>query len=154
MEITLNVNHNIHKVLVESDEMLLDTLRKLGYKSVKKGCDTTTCGICSVSIDDELIPSCSYFSYRAEGKKILTVEGLKEDARKIGEALTAEGVEQCGYCSPSLVIAIHTMLKQYENPSDEEIKHYLVGNLCRCSGYEGHNRAIKHYMEVRHDGSK
>lgn len=154
MEIVLNINHNTHKVLVDADEMLLDTLRKLGYKSVKKGCDTTTCGVCTVSIDRNLVPSCSYLSYRAQGKEILTVEGLEEEARKIGEALTDEGVEQCGYCSPSLVVSIHTMLEELKDPSKDEMKHYLAGNMCRCSGFEGQHRAIKNYMEVKSDGSQ
>jgi carbon-monoxide dehydrogenase small subunit len=149
MEVVLNVNNNVHHVLVDPDEMLLDTLRRLGYKSVKKGCDTTSCGICSVSIDNQLVPSCSYLTYRAQGKIILTVEGIPEQARKIAECLTTEGVEQCGHCSPSLVMAIYTMLIENESPTDEEIKHYLAGNMCRCSGYEGQSRAIHKYLEVR-----
>jgi carbon-monoxide dehydrogenase small subunit len=149
MEVRLTINHNVHNVLIDSDEMLLDTLRRLGYKSVKKGCETTTCGICSVSIDDQLVPSCSYLSYRAVGKEVLTVEGIADDARKIAECLTAEGVEQCGHCSPSLVMAIHTMFKENSNPTEDEIRHYLAGNMCRCSGFEGQHRAIRKYMEVR-----
>lgn len=149
MEVTLTINHNIHHVLIEPDEMLLDTLRRLGYKSVKKGCDTTSCGVCSVSIDDQLVPSCSYLTFRAQGKTILTVEGIPEEARRIAECLTDEGVEQCGHCSPSLVMAIHTMLKANPDPSEEEMRHYLAGNMCRCSGFEGQHRAIRKYLEVR-----
>ncbi len=154
MEIILKVNQKEHHVIVDPDEMLLDTLRRLGYKSVKRGCDTSNCGICSVSIDHKLVPSCSYLSVRAQGKEILTVEGLEEEARLIGESLTAEGVEQCGYCSPSLVVAIHTMLEELKNPDKDEIKHYLAGNMCRCSGFEGHHRAIKHHMEVNLNGGQ
>lgn len=149
MEVTLNINHNSHKVLIEPDEMLLDTLRRLGYKSVKRGCDTTSCGVCSVAIDGKLIPSCSYLTFRAQGKCVLTVEGIPDEARKIAECLTDEGVEQCGHCSPSLVMAIHTLLLEIPNPTEEEVKHYLAGNMCRCSGYEGQHRAIQKYLEVK-----
>lgn len=149
MEVTLNINATQHQVLIDPDEMLLDTLRKLGYKSVKKGCETTSCGVCSVAIDDLLVPSCSYLTYRAVGKTILTVEGIPDEARKIAECLTSEGVEQCGNCSPSLVMAIHTLFIDNPSPTEEEMKHYLVGNMCRCSGFEGQHRALKKYMEVK-----
>lgn len=149
MEVMLHVNHNRHRVLVRPDEMLLDTLRRLGYKSVKRGCDTTTCGICSVAIDGQLVPSCSYLAVRAQGKHVLTVEGIPDEARRIAEVLTAEGVEQCGHCSPSLVMAIHTLLAENPHPTEEELHHYLAGNLCRCSGYEGQHRALRKYLEVK-----
>jgi len=154
MEVILNINDKEHKITIDSDEMLLTTLRNLGYKSVKKGCDTTSCGVCSISIDSKLFPSCSYLTYRAVGKKILTVEGIEKEAREIGKYLTGEGVEQCGYCSPSLVMAIYTMVNELDNPSEKEIKQYLSGNMCRCSGFEGQHRAIRNYMEVRSNDSK
>jgi len=149
VEITLNINHSMHHVLIRPDEFLLDTLRNMGIKSVKKGCDTSSCGICAVSVDNKLVRSCAYYSIRAEGKEILTVEGIREEASLIAEFLTGEGVEQCGYCSPGLVMAIYTMKHELDEPDIESIKHYLAGNLCRCSGYEGQHRAIMKYLEVK-----
>ena len=149
MEIMLTINKQKRKLLVETDEFLLETLRKAGIKSVKRGCDTTSCGMCSISIDNKLVNSCSYYSIRAIGKEILTVEGIPEEAGLIADFITAEGAEQCGFCSPGLVMAIYTMKNELEEFSLDNIKHYLAGNFCRCSGYEGQHRAILKYLEVK-----
>jgi carbon-monoxide dehydrogenase small subunit len=149
MEIMLTINKQKRKLLVESDEFLLDTLRKAGIKSVKRGCDTTSCGMCSISVDNKLVSSCSYYTIRAIGKEILTVEGIPEEAGLIADFITAEGAEQCGFCSPGLVMAIYTMKNELEEFSLDNIKHYLAGNFCRCSGYEGQHRAILKYLEVK-----
>lgn len=148
MEVKLNINGQDYHYATEPDEYLLDTLRTLGFKSVKRGCDTTSCGVCSVLIDDNLVPSCSYLTARAHKKAIVTVEGIQEDARKIAEYITAEGVDQCGFCSPGHVMAIYSLLKSERPYTIDEIKHYMAGNLCRCSGYEGQHRAIKKMLEV------
>ncbi len=149
MEICLNVNGNKHHLMIEADEMLLDVLRRIGYLSVKRGCDTGSCGICSVLVDKKLMSSCSLYAYRVQEMEIVTVEGIEERAREIGEFIANEGADQCGYCSPSLVMAIYAMTQELENPSEEDIKHYLAGNLCRCSGYEGQHRAIRKYLGVK-----
>jgi len=148
MEITMSINGTSYKTSIDSNELLVDTLRRLGFKSVKRGCDTTSCGICSVLVDGKLVPSCSFYSLRAEGKEILTVEGIQEEAREIGHYLTAEGAEQCGFCSPGLVMAVYAMQLELTAPSLEEVKHYLAGNMCRCSGFEGQHRGIMKYLEV------
>lgn len=148
MKITLEVNGTAYETLVEVDEMLLDTLRRLGFKSVKRGCGTTSCGICSVIVDGQLVPSCSYYSFRADGKTVLTVEGIEEEARLIGRYITAEGAEQCGFCSPGLVMAVYAMKNEIDRPSLEAVKHYLAGNMCRCSGFQGQHRGILKYLEV------
>lgn len=149
MEIMLTINRQKRKLLIEPDEYLLDTLRKAGIKSVKRGCDTTSCGMCSISVDNKLVNSCSYYSIRAIGKEILTVEGIQEEASLIADFITAEGAEQCGFCSPGLVMAIYAMKNDLKEYSLESIKHYLAGNFCRCSGYEGQHRAILKYLEVK-----
>lgn len=148
MEVKLKINGVSYNYLAEVDEYLLDTLRKLGFKSVKRGCDTTSCGVCSVIVDEVLVPSCSYLTVRADKKSILTVEGIQKEAREIAKFITAEGVEQCGFCSPGHVMAIHALKRDLHNPTMEDIKHYLAGNMCRCSGYEGQHRAIKKMLEV------
>lgn len=148
MKVELNINNLNREIEIDPDQMLLDVLRKLGFLSVRKGCDTGSCGVCTVLMDDKPIPSCSVYAAKAEGHKITTIEGVLNEAKEIGEFLTDEGVVQCGYCSPGFVLTVLAMKKEFENPTEEDIKHYLVGNLCRCTGYVGHLRAIKKYLEV------
>lgn len=148
MKINLKIN-NMDRVLeVEPGEMLVEVLRRYGFTSVRKGCDTGSCGICTVLLDGEPIPSCSTLAVKVEGRQVTTVEGVKDEVEEIGKFLTAEGVEQCGYCSPGFVLTVIAMKNQLKNPTEEEMKHFLVGNLCRCSGYVGHLRALKKYLEV------
>lgn len=149
MEVNLRINGTHYKFAADPDEVLVDTLRKLGYKSVKRGCDLTSCGVCSIALDNKLVPSCSYLTVRAHNKSITTVEGIQEEARVIAGFITAEGVEQCGFCSPGHVMAIYCMKNELVNPTMEDVKHYLAGNMCRCSGFEGQHRALKKYLEVK-----
>lgn len=86
---------------------------------------------------------------RAEGKEIITLEGLQEEAVNFGRFLAKEGAEQCGYCSPGFIMNVIAMMRELKDPSIEEIKEYLAGNLCRCSGYEGQMRAIRNYMKEK-----
>jgi len=149
MKVNLDINNRIYKTYIDADEALLSVLRKLGYKSVKKGCDTGACGVCSVLIDGKPTLSCQLLAARAEGHKITTVEGLGKDADEIVDAIVSEGADQCGYCGPSLVLTTYAMKKELKDPTIEKIKHYLAGNLCRCSGFEGQLRGIKRYMGVK-----
>lgn len=148
MEVTLIINGDHFGFSAEPDEVLLDTLRKLGFKSVKRGCDTTSCGMCHITVDGQLVPSCSYLTVRANRKKIVTVEGVQEKVRAIAEFMTAEGVEQCGYCSPGHMMSLIALFEENPKPTMDEVKHYLAGNMCRCSGFEGQHRAITAYLEV------
>lgn len=148
MIIKVNIN-GVNKTLdIEPHEFLIDVLRRNGYLSVKRGCDTGVCGVCTVLIEGEPTLSCSFLAARADGKKILTIEGVQEQAKEVGSYLVTEGVDQCGYCSPGLILTTIAMKSQLEKPSEEAIKHYLAGNLCRCTGYVGQLRAIKKYMGV------
>lgn len=148
MEIKLNIN-GIDKIIdVKPHEFLVEVLRDNGYLGVKKGCETGNCGLCTILIDDQPILSCSYLAVRAVGKKIETIEGLQEEATEIGTHLVDEGVDQCGYCSPGLVMNIIGMRRELENPTPEEARHYLTNNLCRCTGYVGQYRAIKRILGV------
>lgn len=148
MRITLIINGYKRNVDVAPDEYLLDTLRGLNYLSVKRGCDSTSCGVCTVLLDGEPVPSCSYLSVKADGHKITTVEGIQKEAEKLADLLGKEGADQCGYCNPALAVTVYAMKKTLVNPSDEEIRRYLVGNLCRCTGYVNQHKAIKAYLEV------
>ncbi len=148
MKVKLNVNGKNYNLNIEPDESLLDSLRNIGIYSVRKGCDTGVCGVCTVLLDEKPILSCSYLTVRAAGHKIITVEGLGEKADEIVDLIVSEGADQCGYCGPALVLTSYQMKKDLINPTIDKINHYLAGNLCRCSGYEGQLRGIKKYMGV------
>lgn len=146
MNITLNINKKKVTLDVRADEFLLDALRKAGYLSVQRGCDTSSCGLCAIWINEEIILSCTYLAVRAEGKEITTLEGVSEEAKAFTDFLADEGADQCGYCAPGFIMTVLAMKKELDNPTEEEIYHYLNGNLCRCTGYKGQIRAIKRYL--------
>ena len=148
MIIELNVNNKNHIASVDCDTTLYNVLRDLGYKSVKCGRTTSNCGLCTVWMDNVPVLSCSVLALRCEGKKITTLEGISESQRKFGELLTEEGREQCGFCSPGFIMNVLSLKKTIKNPTDEEIEDYLMGNLCRCTGYASQMRAIKKYLEI------
>ena len=131
---------------VKPGEYLLDSLRNYGVKSVHKGCDGTSCGACTVLVDGKPILSCGYLTARAEGKEVTTVEGIQEEAAKLSEFFSKEGADQCGFCNPGLALLVHSLKATNPHPSDEEIKKYVVGNLCRCTGYQSQVNAIKAYL--------
>ena len=149
MLITMNVNGKKVDIDVSYDEYLVDTLRRIGNLSVKRGCDTGCCGLCSIWIDEKPTLSCSTLSVRANKKNITTIEGLQKEASEFAQILVNEGAEQCGFCSPGFIMTVLAMKKELENPTEEQIIHYLTGNLCRCTGYMGQLRAIKTYMGVK-----
>ena len=149
MLITMNVNGKKVDIDVSYDEYLVDTLRRIGNLSVKRGWDTGCCGLCSIWIDEKPTLSCSTLSIRANKKNITTIEGLQKEASEFAQILVNEGAEQCGFCSPGFIMTVLAMKKELENPTEEEIIHYLTGNLCRCTGYMGQLRAIKTYMGVK-----
>ncbi|WP_409015994.1 (2Fe-2S)-binding protein [Anaerostipes caccae] len=149
MEVKFQLNGKPAAADIEPDCMLLDLLRDMGCYSVKRGCDTTNCGLCTVLVDGKPSLSCAMPAARAEGKEIVTLEGLQEDAEDFGRFLAKEGAEQCGYCSPGFIMNVIAMMRELKDPSIEEIKEYLAGNLCRCSGYEGQMRAIQNYMKEK-----
>lgn len=149
MLVELKINGKKYKIDIEPDEFLVDTLRKVGNLSVKRGCDTGCCGLCSIWIDKKPTLSCATLTVRALNKEITTIEGLEKEADEFARILIAEGAEQCGFCSPGFIMTVLAMKNELENPSEEEIKHYLTGNLCRCTGYMGQLRAIKTYMGVK-----
>jgi len=148
MQITLTINNKLVTWDVEKDEFLADTLRAHGLLSVKKACETSCCGLCTVWMDEKSVLSCTILSIRANGKKITTIEGVPREAEEFARVLTAEGSEQCGFCSPGFIMNVLAMKNELVNPSEEEIIHYLTGNLCRCTGYMGQLRAVKTFLGV------
>ncbi|SNS41414.1 carbon-monoxide dehydrogenase small subunit [Anaerovirgula multivorans] len=148
MKIEATINNKKIQMEVANDEFLVDALRRYGYSSVKRGCDTGCCGLCTVWINERPTLSCSTLAPTVQGKQITTIEGLQEEAKEFASFLVKEGAEQCGFCSPGFVMTVLAMKRELEKPTEEEIQHYLVGNLCRCTGYAGQLRAIKKYLEV------
>ena len=149
MNIQVKINGKMVKSEVEADLLLIDYLRDNGCLSVKRGCETANCGLCTVLMNGKPVLSCSVLACRADGSEILTLEGLQEEATDFGTFLANQGAEQCGFCNPGLIMNVIAMLRENPNPKDDEIKEYLAGNLCRCSGYEGQLRAIKNFLEER-----
>lgn len=132
---------------VNPNEYLAQTLRKHGVKSVRVGCNESTCGSCTLLVDEKPVMSCSILTASVEGKHITTVEGIQEEAAKISSCFSKEGADQCGFCNTGLALVIHSLKREYKNPTDEEIKNYIVGNLCRCSGLQSQLNAIKAFLK-------
>lgn len=149
MEIKINLNGKDICKNIEPNMLLIDLVRSLGCVSVKRGCDTSNCGLCTVFVDEQPILSCSVLAARVDGHKIVTLEGLQKEASEFAEFIAEQGAEQCGFCNPGLMMNAIALLKENPQPSDEEIIAYLAGNLCRCSGYEGQLRGIKAYLEFQ-----
>ena len=149
MEITLTLNGKKITASVEPDMLLIDFVRSRGCYSVKRGCETANCGLCTVLMDDVPVLSCSVLAARASGHKIQTLEGLQEEAEEFVGFIADQGAEQCGFCNPGFVMNTIALLRENSDPTDDEIRAFLVGNLCRCSGYDGQLRGIRNYLNSR-----
>ena len=149
MQIKLNLNGKPVAADIEADKLLIDFVREHGCYSVKRGCETSNCGLCTVLMDGVPVLSCSTLVARASGHNIQTLEGLQEEAADFTEFIANQGAEQCGFCNPGLVMNTIALLRENPDPSDEEIKEYLAGNLCRCSGYEGQLRGIRDFLNYK-----
>ena len=151
MKIQFRLNGNSVDAEIEADTLLLDLLREKGCYSVKRGCETANCGLCTVWLDEKPVLSCSMLAARVDGRSVMTLECLQEEAEEFGRFLAGEGAEQCGFCSPGFIMNVLAMERELKDPSEEEIKEYLAGNLCRCTGYMGQLRAVHKYLH-RKDG--
>ena len=146
MQIKLWINDKEFNDDISPDTILLDYIRFKGYLSVKRGCETSNCGLCTVMLEGKPILSCSTLTVRANGLHVKTIEGLQKEAEEFGGFLADEGAEQCGFCSPGFIMNVLSMKNELQNPTEHEIKKYLEGNLCRCTGYMGQLRAIKKFL--------
>ena len=138
MRIAFRVNGNPCETDVWEGESLLYVLReRLGYPGSKNACEQGECGSCSVLLDGRLACSCLVLAAQADGHEVVTVEGLAQDGRlhRVQDAFVAAGAVQCGFCTPGLVVAAADLLERTPDPSDDEIREALSGNLCRCTGY-------------------
>ncbi|MDD7741069.1 MAG: (2Fe-2S)-binding protein [Fusicatenibacter sp.] len=151
MQIELWVNEKKISADIEPDLLLIDFLRKQGCKSVKRGCETANCGLCTVFLDDKPVLSCGVLAARAAGHRVVTLEGLQDEAQEFGAYIADQGAEQCGFCNPGLMMNAIAMFRENPDPTEEEILEYLSGNLCRCSGYEGQMRGIQSYLAYKRE---
>ena len=149
MEIKFWLNGKKIQAEIQADTLLLDRLREKECYSVKRGCETANCGLCTVLLEEKPVLSCSMLAVRAEEKHVVTLEGLQEKAEELGGFLAGEGAEQCGFCNPGFMMNIFAMEKELNDPTEEEINEYLAGNLCRCSGFMGQTRSILKYLEYK-----
>ena len=146
MEVTLTLNGKRITRSVDADMALLDFVRNEGCYSVKRGCDTSNCGLCTVFLDDKPVLSCPVLVARADGHRVTTMEGLQKEAAEFGAFIADQGAEQCGFCNPGMIMNALALFRENPEPSEDEIKEYLAGNLCRCSGYEGQLRGIQNFI--------
>ncbi len=152
MEIKIILNGKAVTDSIDADSVLIDFLRKHGCYSVKRGCDTSNCGLCTVLMDGKPVLSCSMLTARADGHKIHTLEGLQEEASDFIGFIADQGADQCGFCNPGFVMNTIALLRENPDPTDDEIRAFLAGNLCRCSGYDGQLRGIRKYLDSKKNG--
>lgn len=149
MDISIKLNGRSIKCDIDPDMLLIDLVREHGCYSVKRGCETSNCGLCTVLMDGKPVLSCSMLAARADGHEVYTLEGLQEEANEFAGFIADQGTEQCGFCNPGYVMNMVALLRENPNPTDDEILHYLAGNLCRCSGYEGQLRGFRAYLDYK-----
>jgi carbon-monoxide dehydrogenase small subunit len=151
-ELTLQVNGRPQRLEVEDADTLLEALRdQLKLWSVREGCGVGACGTCTVLLNGKPVSSCLLLARRVEGWEILTVEGLSANGRldAVQEAFIEQRALQCGYCTPGFILSVKALLDENPSPSDEEVREFLCGNLCRCAGYADILRAVRAAQERR-----
>lgn len=138
MEISVNINGTPQTHDVEPRQLLVDFVRSTaGLTGTHIGCDTTSCGVCTVLLDGSPVKACTVFAAQADGHDVTTVEGLKSsgELHAIQKAFTAQHGLQCGFCTPAMMLVGAAFIEENDNPSDEEVRWAISGNLCRCTGY-------------------
>jgi carbon-monoxide dehydrogenase small subunit len=155
--VSAKVNGDAVQYVCPADESLLDVLRnRLNLTGVKEGCGTGDCGACSITLDGRLVCACLVLGAEAEGREIGTVEGLSEGGQlhPLQEAFIEKAALQCGICTPGFLVAAKSLLERNPNPSEEEIRYALAGNLCRCTGYDKIVRAVQSAAKMMRRGKK
>lgn len=149
-EITVEVNGKKYTRDVEPRTLLVHFIRDiLGLTGTNIGCETSLCGACTVIVDGQSVKSCTQFAVQADGSSIMTIEGLASNGQlhPIQEGFWEKHGLQCGYCTPGMIMAVYDLLQNNPHPSEEEIRHGLEGNLCRCTGYHNIVKAVQYAAE-------
>ncbi len=149
VEKTFNINGESKRIFIKPNETLLRVIReKLGLTGTKIGCENGDCGACTILINDIPYKSCMILAIELDEKdKITTIEGIEDE--KIKNAFIEEEGFQCGFCTSGFIVNVYSLLKKYKDPDDEIIKEYLESNLCRCTGYDGIEKAVKRAIKER-----
>ncbi len=145
IHVTTKINGDDTQFLCEADETLLDVLRdRLGLTGAKEGCGSGDCGACSVTVDGRLVCSCLMLGAEAEGREVRTIEGMADGDKlhPLQEKFIDMAALQCGICTPGILVAAKALLEKNPDPSEEEVRYWLAGNLCRCTGYDKIIRAV------------
>ncbi|SFN36373.1 carbon-monoxide dehydrogenase small subunit [Roseovarius lutimaris] len=145
IHVTTSINGDATEFLCEAEDTLLDVLRdRLGMTGSKEGCGTGDCGACSVTVDGRLVCSCLMLGAEAEGREVTTIEGMATGDRlhPLQEKFIEMAALQCGICTPGILVAAKSLLEKNPDPSEEEVRYWLAGNLCRCTGYDKIIRAV------------
>ena len=145
IHVSTKINGDATEFLCEPDETLLDVLRdRLSLTGAKEGCGTGDCGACSVTVDGRLICSCLMLGAEAEGREVTTIEGMAdgETLHPLQQKFLEHAALQCGICTPGILVAAKSLLEQNADPTETEVRYWLAGNLCRCTGYDKIIRAV------------
>lgn len=137
--ISFTLNGRLQEIEVEPQELLLDVVRdRLGLTGAKRSCDVQVCGACTLLMDGRPVSACTTLAFEARGRSVLTIEGLAENGKlhPLQEAFIEHGGFQCGFCTPGMILAAKALLDENPNPTETELKHFMHGNLCRCTGYK------------------
>ena len=149
MKVQFVLNGKTVQARIAPDATLYRTLRELGCKSVKCGCETSSCGLCTAIVNGKPVLSCSLLTARCEGAVVETLEGHRAEAEAFGAFLAARGADQCGFCNPGFILNLIAMQRETVHPTRADVDRYLAGNLCRCSGFVGQTDAIMAYLESK-----
>ncbi len=156
MEITVNINGTDHSADVEPRKLLVDHIRTgAGLTGTHIGCDTTSCGVCTVLVDGKPVKSCTMLAVQADGRRVTTVEGLKtaDGLHPIQQAFSDEHGLQCGFCTPAMMLVGVALIEENPDPSDDEVRWAISGNLCRCTGYMNIVKSIRAAAAAAGNGS-
>jgi carbon-monoxide dehydrogenase small subunit len=156
MDVRLWVNGRPHALTIEPCDLLVDTLReRLGLTGTKRSCDVQVCGACTVLVNGAPVSACTYLTYEARDKDVLTIEGLAggDALHPMQQAFIDHAALQCGFCTPGMILAATALVREQPRPSLEEIKHYMRGNICRCTGYKKIVEAIRAAAEAMTGGT-
>lgn len=152
IEMTCTLNHNKIIQQVEPGERAIDFLRnRMKLTGTKEGCGQGECGSCTILVDGVAVHACMMLAAQLDGREVLTIEGLEQNGEldEIQQAFLSHGAVQCGFCTPGMIMSVKGLLLKYDMPTEEEIRHAMEGNLCRCTGYEMIREAILNLLEKR-----